>query len=538
MENVIKDTGKDVKLTKTGGIGIPEMNFNTTDIIFALVMLACGFLYWNLRWTGVPGAGVTIFAAIMIGASFVYMSKSGLRQNAKSLTYLTLAILSAVWFAVFDNQALHFLNFLFLSAMFIYWICVSTGRELDKKLSVYAIGDAFKQAVNMPFNNFSCCFEGIAKGFAAQKKAKWLIPAIVGLIIFAPLIAIVVSLLMSADLAFESFMWGLVARLNIFRVFEYGIQFALGVPVAFYMYGLVYGNIKGRYDGNITAKSVDNAAKAVKIAPKATIYSVLTAFNIIYLIFFAVQIEYLFSAFNSNLPGTFTYAEFARRGFFELCKVAGINLGLLAVAHLSIKREMSEEPKILRIQTTIISLFTMLLIVTALSKMLMYINVFGLTQLRLVTSWFMILLFFIFAAICVRQFKKFNSAKVIIIGFIFMFMTLSYSNVDGLIARYNIQRYEAGTLQMLDINALQGLSSAAVPHIWELYLRTDESNVRRQEQLAQAIMWAGSTSRARGFRGFNIQNHRADEIRENFVFNSLTHTWSLQGSLQQKRGNS
>ena len=43
-----------------------------------------------------------------------------------------------------------------------------------------------------------------------------------------------------------------------------------------------------------------------------------------------------------------TYAEYARRGFFELCTVSGINLGVIGAAHLIVKRD---KIKILKAET-------------------------------------------------------------------------------------------------------------------------------------------------------------------------------------------
>jgi len=504
--NSINDS--QMRISSYGQTKTPEMNFDTADIVFALVAIVLGFLYWNFIDLYMLGAGVTIFALLMFAASFVYLNKSGFKQNAKSLVCLTLATASAIQLTLFDNQFISFLNFIFLKLTFIYWICLSTGRQLEKNLSVYVIGDAFKQILSIPFSNFGCCKSGIAKGLSKPKKAKGVTAAFVGLLIFFPLIVVVINLLMSADLAFENFVIGFLNRFDMARVFQYILYFLFGIPVAFYLYGLIYGNKTGRYSEKITAQSVDNTAKSVKIAPRVTIYTVMTAFNFIYFVFFAVQANYLFSAFFGTLPQAFTYAEFARRGFFELCAVAGINLGILIIAHLAIKRESGEELKALRIQTVIISIFTILMIVTAQSKMIMYINVFGLTQLRVFTSWFMILLFLIFTFILVRQFKKFNLTRFVVIGFVAMFMALSYSNVDGLIAKYNIERYQAGTLQTLDIDALGRLSDAAVPHMHNLYI-TGEYDWRLVNAMS-TFRWIPSES---DFRTFNLQRHRANEIR-------------------------
>ena len=489
----------------------PEKSFSTSDKAFAFAMLGCGFLYWKLISVFMLGAGVTIFAIVMFIISFIYLSKSSAKQNAGSLILLVLAGLSAAQFVFFDNWLISGLNFIFLSAVFVYWICLSTDRRIDNKLSVYIIGDAVKQVVSMPFRNFGCCASGM-KGFFTNRKVKGILPALVGILVFLPLIAIVIRLLISADFAFEYFTNRIADFISIGKIITNIIQFVIGIPVAFYLYGLIYGNVKGRYADKITVDSVDEAAGIVRFAPKTAIYSVLASFIAVYFIFFVVQVAYLFAAFGGNLPAEYTYAEYARRGFFELCAVAGINLVVLVVSALTVKRGSGENPTALRIETLIISLCTMLLIATALSKMAMYISAYGLTQLRVFTSWFMVFLFLIFTMICIRQFITFNMTKYIIAGFICMFMILSYGNVDGLIAKYNISRYESGTLSTFDVAMIAGLSDAAVPGIYDMYLRTDENDFEMRQLLASSIM-NGKSYTAVGIRGFNFQRYRADEIR-------------------------
>jgi len=487
-----------------------ETNFSKNDIVFAFAMLACGFLYWNLIYLDKLGAGVTIFALVLFTATFVYLSASGYKQNRRSLICLGLAGLVALQFAIFDNQLVSSWGFVFLTALFVYWICLSTGQSIDKKLSVYIIGDGFKHGIYMPMINFWCCLAGIKEGIASGKGGKSVVTAAFGILIFLPLIVIVTSLLVSADHAFESFMVRFFEIVNLHLIITYFGQFIIGIPVAFYLYGMIYGNAKGRHSDEIATSSIDNAARIVRVAPKLTVYSGLAALNVVYLVFFAVQAAYLFSAFTGSLPETYTYAEYARRGFFEICTVAGINLFVLAASHLAIKRDIGKESKALKAATVIISAFTILLIATALSKMAMYISVYGLTQLRVITSWFMILLLIVFLTICARQFVKFNSARLIIVGCTVMFIALSYGNVDSFIAKYNIERYEAGTLSTLDTDDLARLSDAAAPHIYELYMKTDEDERVFRRRLESAL---GKVYGDYGFRGNNFQKIRADELR-------------------------
>jgi len=235
--------------------------------------------------------------------------------------------------------------------------------------------------------------------------------------------------------------------------------------------------------------------------------------NLVFSVYFLSQLTYLFSAFNNRLPELMTYAEYARRGFFELCTVAGINLAVIAAAHLIVQRE---KVRVLRAETTALCLFTLLLILTALSKMVMYIQTYGLTQLRVYTTWFMLVLFLIFAVTVVRQFKQFNAARVMLLGFVILFLVLSYGNIDGRIAAYNINRYQNGTLEQLDVQALSCLSDAAVPYLYNLYQATTDPVLKAQLQAAitktsgdEPMLTPQET-----FRDFNFQRQTAEKIRQ------------------------
>lgn len=487
----------------------PEISFNKSDTAFSIAAVICGFLYWYLIRILRFGAGTTIFAVILFAVTLTYMSKSGIKQNSKSLVCMTMAALLTAQIFIFDNGFIAGLSFIMLSAVYVYWVCLSANRRVDNRISVYIMSDAVKQLLVIPFANFGCCAAGI-NGISKDKKFKKILPAAIGILIFTPFIVAVITLLVSADSAFEEFVNKAFDYIKLYRVFNFIIQVLAGIPVAFYIYGLVYGNIKGRYADRITAESTDRAAYSVRFAPKSAIYAVLTVFNVIYLVFFTVQAVYLFSAFGGSLPEEFSYAEYARRGFFELCAVAVINLGILIVTHLFAKREPKTEPKLLHIQTLITSLFTILLIITALSKMVMYIDRFGLTQLRVFTSWFMVLLSFIFLIICVRQMVRFNSSKLIVTGFVIWFLLLSFSNVDGLIAKYNIERYKNGTLAELDISTIGQLSDAAVPHLYDLYKNTQDAGLR--DQIERTLLYREHTTQS-DIRQFNCQKNLADKIR-------------------------
>ena len=487
----------------------PETEFGKADAAFAFISIICGFLYWCLNRIFKTGAGTAVFSVMLFTVTFIYMSRSGVKQNAQSIICLLLATMLTAQISIFDNGLIASLSFLLLSAVYIYWICLSAERRIENRISVYILGDAIKQLFIIPFSNFGCCVAGI-NGFSKSGKLKKYLYAVVGLLIFMPFIAVVIMLLVLADSAFEEFTNKAFEYIETYRIFNFIIQILAGIPVAFYLYGLAYGNIKARYTDRLSAESADRVAQSLRFAPGPAVYAALTSLNLIYIVFFAVQAVYFFSAFSGGLPEQFSYAEYARRGFFELCGVAVINLAVLTVSHLFAKREPKTEPKMLRAQTLTISLFTMLLIATALSKMIMYIDRFGLTQLRVLTSWFMALLFFIFLIISVRQTVRFNAAKLMVICSVLWFLVLSFCNIDGLTAKYNISRYQNGTLEELDISALGQLSDAAVPHLYDLYIKTDDGDLR--VRIEDALLYREHNIQ-KDIRQLNYQKHIADKIR-------------------------
>jgi len=211
----------------------------------------------------------------------------------------------------------------------------------------------------------------------------------------------------------------------------------------------------------------------------------------IYVIYVLSQIQYLFAAFRNAIPGGVNAAEYARRGFFELMAVAAINLGVISAALTFTKKKEGKTPKSVRLLVGCISLFTLLLISSAFSKMVLYVNTHGLTLLRVYTSWFMLLLAIIFVAVFFKLAKpQFHITRFVSVVFLVLYIGLNYANVDALIPAYNIDRYQAGSLSKLDVEAFDELSDGMVPALIPLLQDTNpevaqEAKILLQKQKAK-----------------------------------------------------
>lgn len=188
-----------------------------------------------------------------------------------------------------------------------------------------------------------------------------------------PVTVIAAALLMSGDVMFRS--------LLSFSIEDFWrqallvlLQAALGIPVAFWFFGLLYGS---KYKKEQPTPAVP--IKERKSAPGALFYAALTPLCILYILYFASQSGYFLSAFQSLLPEGFGYAEYARQGFFELCAVAVINFVVIGLTALFCRRdEKGRLPLAARVYSIVLSVLTLALIASALSKMVMYIDSFAL----------------------------------------------------------------------------------------------------------------------------------------------------------------
>ena len=74
--------------------------------------------------------------------------------------------------------------------------------------------------------------------------------------------------------------------------------------------------------------------RGLRFAPRSTVLTALLVLCVVYLLFISMQAKYLFGAFWGALPEGFSYSEYARQGFFELCRVAAINIVILLATKL------------------------------------------------------------------------------------------------------------------------------------------------------------------------------------------------------------
>lgn len=203
---------------------------------------------------------------------------------------------------------------------------------------------------------------------------------------------------------------------------------------------------------------------------------VLGTLNLLFAAFVAVQFRYFFGGAEYLIQQTvgLTYAEYARRGFFELVTVAALLLPLLLGTHwLMGGTDQSKASR--RLFTglagfSVVMIFVM--IVSGVMRMATYTQVFGLTELRVYTTAFMgwlAVVFGWFAVTVLRGQRNKFAVGAMVTGFLAIFI-LNAINPDALIASTNIARGGAPTAMEgslpragFDDRYITTLSADAVP---------------------------------------------------------------------------
>ncbi len=210
--------------------------------------------------------------------------------------------------------------------------------------------------------------------------------------------------------------------------------------------------------------------------------TILTLVNLLFLTFCAIQAVYLFGGVqNIDLDG-FTYAEYARRGFFELMTTAVLALGLILGLNWLTRRENKRQLHWFKLLSSLTVALVLVMLVSAWRRMALYEAAYGFTELRLIVfvamAWLAILLGWFVITLWKRSDLFALGALLVAIGFV---ATLDVVNPDQLIAQRNLARYEQGG--ELDLLYLTRLSDDAVPVLTAALPRLQASATTMQDPI-------------------------------------------------------
>lgn len=368
-------------------------------------------------------SGIT-FPFFMAG-SLLYMclclSKLEISLKKGSVFYMTGIMLLAV--STFCTDDLKIINFnktgifFLMMSLLLKQFYDTSGWQLGKYLSgILMLIFASIGELGRPFVDGADFYRERDGG---ENNKVW--SAALGVALAVPLLLVVAMLLSGADAVFRQMtddFLGWIQPGNIFHVlFRIAfLFFASYLLLAYLCRHRIREEVKDRRNGE----------------PVLAI-TVTGLLSLVYLLFSTIQVFGLFLG-KMQLPQGYTYAEYAREGFFQLLAVSIFNLAVVLFT-----MNYFRESKVLKVILTVMSLCTFIMIASSAMRMIIYIRYYYLTFLRIFVLWALLVLFLLFMGVIVGIFRvNFPLFRYSIAVITVLYLLLSFSHPDYVIASVNL----------------------------------------------------------------------------------------------------
>lgn len=395
--------------------------FSIGSIIYAIFYTFC--LFKN-------NSGITY--PFFIGGTLFYfflsLKRLGISAKKDSIFYVISLLLLGISTFCTDDMNIISLNKMGIFVLSFVLIIHNFYRDNDWNLTKYiasvlqtifgSIGE-----VGSPVSDFTLYLKSRKENEDTKNtKGRYIV---IGLLISIPLLFVVTSLLYSADIVFASVMDKILENI---KLPENMIGMCFTALFAFFSsYCILVYMDKKKIEEDIVDRRTGEPVLAI------TITSLL---SVIYLFFSGIQIIYLFLG-NMELPNNYTYAEYAREGFFQLLFICILNL---IVVLICIGRFRESRP--LKIILTIISACTYIMIASSAIRMLMYIGSYYLTFMRILVLWSLLVMSLLMAGVVITIYKeRFPLFKYSMVLITVLYIGLSFAHPDYIIAKYNVAHY-------------------------------------------------------------------------------------------------
>jgi uncharacterized protein DUF4153 len=408
------------------------------------------------------GLGLLVWMVVFAAIAIALVRQKGGPLSAESTAWLAVAVLFAAGLSWRDSEVLlgfdvlAMLSALVLLAMSLNAIPVvglALARVRDLIRAGFGTGlDVATGVIPLLLNDaeLQTAFSPSRSG-SARRIGK-------ALLLAAPILLVFTLLLAQADPVFGSF----------FAFLKVDLDVALShVVIAGFFAWVVAGWLRRALLAH--PGGADTPAIPVPLTLGATdVTLVLGGLNLLFAVFVAVQVGWLFGGEALVLRTTgLSYAEYARRGFFELAGVAGLLLPVLLGAQALIPASDAGTLRLYRRLAVPLLMLLGAIMFSAGARMGLYIQYYGISTDRLYATAFMIWLAIVFvwlAATVLRSRPRTFATGLVVSGLLVLF-TLNVLNPDALVARANLARGDPARTGAAgpDLRYVASLGGDAVP---------------------------------------------------------------------------
>lgn len=461
------------------------------ELRFAVILAVLCVALCNCMLYGGFYGGFGVLCAGCILCSIVYLLRSGKKFSGYTGAVLGLSIVIALSFLRSNDGFVKFVSVCFLLLTVNLGLCLVSGQNLRGTEGISSLLDAPRTLFVLGLGKLGVAFRGIKLAMqqmgAAGKKRN---AVLLGLLVAIPILAILIPLLISADAAFEGL-------LDLLPEIEWG------QIIGSVMFGAIFACVwYTRAVALVHQKKQEHIPKLRKGISAITVNTVLGAVGALYVVYLLSQLTYFVGGFAGILPEGFTLADYARRGFFEMAWLSAINLSVMTLSIGLLEKRDGKAPLSTRLLALFIGVVTLFFVATASAKMLLYIDSYGLTRLRVLTEVIMVFLGATTVIVSIWLFQpKLAYMKVILVTALVIAALVAWVDVDTVVASYNVNAYLSGRLDAVDVYYLGSLSYGAAPYIQDL---TEASDPGVADSAGKILRdWAISLQ-DQDIRGWNI----------------------------------
>lgn len=406
--------------------------------------------------------GISYFVFIVCFYSLFFWKFRSFSFSHQRFGYLLLISIwiLAVGYYTYDTALFYLLNVLVIPALVIFHLILVTSPKKFEWSNLNFIYYILRRLFDgLRYNaTFIKYTSRLSKDSNNKKRFDVWKKILIGIGISLPFLFIIINLLMKADTQFAR----ILSNIPNFMTFRGDLvfRFIIIVIITFLFFGFLQVLLQRKVEmiqknGIIKPLSMDGVITM----------TVLLLLDLVYILFVAVQFKYFFSG---TLEDSFTYAEYARRGFFELLFVTMINLTVTVAVIYSTKQVLGFLKKAIRFTLTVLVLSSSVILISAFMRMLMYEDAYGFTFLRVLVHSFMIFLMFILAYTLVKIWlEQLSLFHFYFIAALVYYVGINTVNLDWIVVKQNIARYEE--TGKIDIHYLNQFSSTGILGLIELY---------------------------------------------------------------------
>ncbi len=459
-----------------------QIQFRENFGAFGGISLLLGVGFAILFYSAGVGLNTLLITLLIIGLLFLGYKKLSLTVKKGTKFYFLGALLLAVSTVLTSSETLQFLNIvaililLDLSMLHQFY----DNREWDfVKHFLKMLGMPFRAigSIGLPFIDFTKFLQKTSV-FKNDKVRN----VFIGVLISIPFLWMVTALLANADMVFSKLTNRILDVFVSTDIIGILLMVFVGFLICYCVFAAAISNV------GIEEK------RSWKKADASIATTVLLVLTIVYALFCGIQIIYLFAKGVFELPEGFTYAEYARQGFFELLFVAILNVALIVIC-----RALFENSKLLRMVKTGMTACTYVLIISATCRMLLYISAYHLTFLRMFVLLSLFIVTLILTGVLISEYRPtFPLFQYFVVVIAVSYTVFSFSKPDYIIASYRLEQEELDQEDLIYLTHELSLDAASlvlpVANNTYNYIDKIENSAKNME-----------------IRDFNLSNYLANE---------------------------